>query len=86
MESTWGNRHCRGGRVYGQDDPYEAFMWMFPTYMLNLIVRETDILLDEYCYSTATPGETLKFFDVLVLRTRFKFGNCAALWRNTEMN
>ena len=66
--------------------PYEAFMWMFPTDMLNLIVSETNIVLDEYGYSTTTPGEILKFFGVLVLMTRFEFRNRAALWKNTGMN
>jgi hypothetical protein len=56
---------------------------MFPPSELQLILRLTNSQLRSAGLKETTKGEILKFFGVIILATRFEFGDRASLWSST---
>lgn len=72
----------RAGSDKGQNQRtiLQYFLWMFPPLALALIVAETSHQLRKKGYKVVTVGEMLKFFGILVLATRYEFGERRSLW------
>ena len=60
--------------------PFDFFMAVFPSSQLKLMVEETSANLAAKGHPQTTRGEVLKFFGVLLLITRFEFGDRRDLW------
>ena len=58
----------------------EFFMAVFPKEQLSFIVEKTSDKLVSEGLPKLTKGEMLKFFGILILITRFEFGERASLW------
>ena len=58
----------------------DYFLAVFPKAQLKLMVEETSILLSASGYPRTTKGEILKWFGILLLITRFEFGDRRDLW------
>jgi Transposase IS4 len=58
----------------------EIFLMMFPPAQLALILRETNIKLQQRNATIINRQELLKFFGCLILLTRFEFANRNDLW------
>ena len=61
--------------------PIDFFMAVFPKKQLSLMVEQTSVLLAMAGKPRLTKGEVLKFFGILILITRFEFGERDNLWR-----
>ena len=61
---------------------FDFFMTVFPKSQLNLMLEETNKKLVKEGQSKMTKGELLKWFGVLLLITRFEYGERAQLWSN----
>jgi Transposase IS4 len=59
----------------------EYFMTMFPEKQLTMMVEETSKALVKEGSPKTTKGEMLKWFGILLLITRFEFGDRATLWQ-----
>jgi len=59
---------------------YDCFMATFPKDQLFWMVPALNISLLANDKHLTTVGELLKWFGVLILNTRFKFGDRASLW------
>ena len=66
--------------------PYDYFTWMFPMSHLPTIVTQTNMNLARYSKALTTPDEILRFFGVLVLMTRYEYGDRRNLWKTTSTN
>jgi hypothetical protein len=58
----------------------QAFMAVFPKKQLNDMVSRTNLILQSLGEPLTTKGEVLKWFGLLILMTRFEFGDRASLW------
>ena len=61
--------------------PIDFFMAVFPKRQLSLMVEDTSVRLAMAGKPCLTKGELLKFFGILILITRFEFGERDSLWR-----
>ena len=61
----------------------DYFLLVFPPEQLQDTVQLTNIQLQEKSGLYTTPGEILKWIDVLIFSTRYKFGSCRKLWSRT---
>ena len=61
--------------------PIDFFMAVFPKKQLSLMVEETSAKLMAAGKPRLTKGELLKWFGVMILITRFEFGERDHLWR-----
>ena len=61
----------------------DFFVMMMPPQQINLMLRETNRQLEKHSFATTTRGELFKFFGLLILATKFEFGNRSSLWRTT---
>jgi len=59
---------------------HDSFMACFPKDQLLWMVQALNRNLSAAGKKTTTAGETLKWFGVLILVTRFEHGDCAGLW------
>jgi hypothetical protein len=57
---------------------------MFPSEQLIAMLRLLNIWLEKVGGKLATMGELLKWFALLILITRFDFGNQRDLWHDTK--
>ena len=64
--------------------PIDFFMAVFPKKQLALMVEETSRRLTAAGKPKLTKGELLKWFGILILITRFEFGERDHLWRTTS--
>ena len=64
--------------------PYDYFSWMFPMLHLRTIVDQTNLNLARHAKRFTSTSEILKFFGVLVLITRYEYGDCHNLWSTTS--
>jgi Transposase IS4 len=62
--------------------PLEFFMAVFPKDQLSFMMEQTNEKLICNGHPRLTKGELLKFFGILILITRFEFGERASLWAN----
>jgi len=58
-------------------------MACFPKTQLNWMVSRLNEILPQKHLAPTTMGELLKWFGILILITRFEFGNRAQLWSDT---
>lgn len=61
--------------------PWDFFMACFPKSQLKFMVEQTNAALTTAGLKPTSFGEVLKYLGVLVLMTRFEFGNRQTLWR-----
>jgi len=61
----------------------DCFMATFPKTQLNWMVERLTTQLLAHGKDPTTLGELLKWFGVLILITRFEYGNRAELWSET---
>lgn len=73
--TDYSNQHLSYVRAPSDFSPFERFMSTFPLSHLQIITNMTNIRSDCLRIQAATPEETLKFFGMLVLLTRFSFPN-----------
>ena len=66
--------------------PFDYFTWMFPMGHLGAIVDLTNVNLGRLCKSMTSSQEILRFFGILVLMTRYEYGNRRNLWTTTVTN
>ena len=59
------------------------FFFMFPPRHLDSIVRYTTTEPEEKSKKKSTKGEILKFFGIILLRTKFESKSRASLWSTT---
>ena len=64
--------------------PIDFFMAVFPKKQLSMMVEKTSERLVVAGKPRLTKGELLKWFGVLILITRFEFGERDHLWRETS--
>jgi hypothetical protein len=64
--------------------PLQAFMAVFPKKQLNEMVERTNLVLTGLGEPKTTKGEVLKWFGVLILMTRFEFGERSSLWTDSN--
>ena len=64
--------------------PIDFFMAVFPKKQLSMMVEKTSERLAVAGKPRLTKGELLKWFGVLILITRFEFGERDRLWRETS--
>lgn len=64
----------------GDASPFDFFLMLFPPQKLTAMVRMINKQLISKSLLQTSTVEMLKFFGVMVLCTRFKFGSGAALW------
>jgi Transposase IS4 len=64
--------------------PLDFFMAVFPKEQLSYMMEKTNEGLVVNGHSRLTKGELLKFFGILILITRFEFGQRASLWATTS--
>jgi len=60
--------------------PLDFFMACFPKKQLENMVRDTSDVLEIKGKNRLTVGELLKFFGVMILATRYEFGDRKSLW------
>jgi Transposase IS4 len=63
-------------------DPIDFFMAVFPKKQLQQMIEETNKKLVRSGDPKLTKGELLKWFGILILITRFEYGERAHLWSN----
>ena len=57
---------------------------MFPRPQLDAMLRLTNLKLYQRKRRLTTAGELLKFLGMLILISRFEFGNCSIFWSSTK--
>ena len=88
-EIEWAFRDQSGTWMKEEDDLgckrplLDYFMATFPPAALKRILKLTNEKLEEAECSEMDVGDLLKFFGVLLLITRFEFGDRASLWSTT---
>ena len=85
----WSVTHVTGSRIAENQGatgltPYDYFSWMFPMSHLRTIVDQTNLNLARHAKQVTSPSEILKFFGVLVLMTRYEYGDRRNLWSTTS--
>ena len=78
---TFDGETIREGGGIGSGSPYDCFMAMFPFNHLVRIRELTHERLLQHGKKGTSVSEILRFFGILVLMTRFEFGNKLDLWR-----
>ena len=75
-------REYTPGCDHGKDElrPIDYFLACMPKEQLQEMESRTSVKLAKHGKSPTSVGEVLKFFGVLILCTRFEFGNRASLW------
>ena len=76
----------RGGDHQKSYSCLEYFLMLFPPQQLQLILQLTNNELAMARKNYTTAGEIVKFFEVMLLVTRFEFGSWASLWSNMTTN
>jgi len=71
---------CDNNSNHFKISEYECFMSCFPKDQLFWMVRRLNLNLSIAGKKVTTTGELLKWFGVLVLITRFEYGERASLW------
>jgi Transposase IS4 len=69
---------------HGKVSALEFFMAVFPKEQLRKMVAETSDVLQKNGHPKVTKGELLKWFGILLLITRFEFGERKDLWNTTS--
>jgi len=64
----------------------QYFIWSFPPMALMLIVQQTSLILRGKGLKETTAGEILKFFGMLILITRYEFGERRSLWSSKSQH
>ena len=72
------------GGDHSDTSPLDYFLMMFPTLQLRAMVRMTNSNLHRHECRLTSSGELLKFLGMLILITRFEFGNCSTLWSSKK--
>jgi len=84
----WAVKNIFGDRVYPGVDirlsRMDAFMMMFPSQQLSLMVELLNEQFTSKRLKAVTAGELIKFFGVLVLMTRVKVNVRRDLWKTTR--
>jgi hypothetical protein len=78
-----GDRFSFGSDTENRYSRLDYFLLMFPPLELQLILRLTNSQLRSAGLKETQTGEILKFFGIILLATRFEFGNRASLWSST---
>lgn len=77
---TMDGETIREGGAIGTRSPYDCFMTMFPFEHLVLTKELTHERLLKSGKNGTSISELLRFFGILMLMTRFEFGNKLDLW------
>ena len=64
--------------------PYNYFSWMFPMSHLRTFVDQINLKLARHAKQVTSSSEILNFFGVLVLMTRYEYGDRHNLWSTTS--
>lgn len=83
IRTVLGNQLGPGTDVRREMSRLDYFLLMFPPTELSLILQLTNERLIEKQKNTATKGEILKFFGIIILSTKFEFGSRSSLWSTT---
>jgi hypothetical protein len=75
-----GQEYYKGSDVAGSFHPIDYFLLMFPPTQLTEMLSLTNAELEQRQQAPTTIGEILKLFGVLILVTRFEFGDRRSLW------
>jgi hypothetical protein len=73
-----------GGRVECSRTKLEYFLLMFPPKQIDDMIQYTNKEMRKLNSQATNDGELLKFFGILILATRFEFGNRATLWKSSS--
>ena len=86
MTCQWTGKEFFAGCDSDRDEPllteYDYFMACFPKTTLHQVVHRTSANLVRNKKDATSTGEILKFFGVMILITRYEFGERASLWMN----
>lgn len=86
MTCQWTGNEYTEGCDNGTNPKYnelDCFMATFPKTQLNWMVQALSTRLLQDGKDPSTLGELLKWFGILILITRFEYGNRAELWSDT---
>ena len=83
VTNALGDRFSLGSDTENRYSRVDYFLLMFPPAELQLILRLTNLQLRSAGLKETTKGQLLKFFGIIILATRFEFGERASLWSST---
>lgn len=80
----YSSQHLSYGRAPHDLSPFQCFTSMISFSHFQIITSLTNNLLEYLHIQPVTPGEIIKFFEVLLLMTMFFFFNRCDLWKQPE--
>jgi Transposase IS4 len=80
IKTPIGDHLSFGSNITKRMSRLDVFLLMFPPNQLDVMCRETNIILDFYHKPKTTKCELLKFFGIIILATRYEFQSRRNLW------
>jgi Transposase IS4 len=80
IKTPIGDHLSFGSNITKRMSRQDVFLLMFPPNQLDVMCRETNIILDFYHKPKTTKSELLKFFGIIILATRYEFQSRRNLW------